>query len=52
MKVTLTKHGVLVVQSESAIEAYALRHWKGEATIHVNDLVTCESSFIRGSRDI
>lgn len=50
MKATLNEHGVLIVRAESAIEAYALRHWCGDATLHINDLYNCEFSFIRGSK--
>lgn len=49
MKATMNADGVITLQAETSVEAYALQHWEREALIPRGDIVRAELTVWRGS---
>lgn len=50
MRAEMTDEGVITLFPESAFEAFALKHWKEQSTVKVEDLQRCESTYWLGSK--
>lgn len=49
MKATIDSNGVLVIEAENGIEAFALRIWARDSTVEVDDPKRMESEYLKGS---
>jgi hypothetical protein len=50
MKAEMDERGVITLQAETSVEAYALRRWADEAIINEPDIMLDEQCKWRGSR--
>lgn len=50
MKASMNVYGVITLEAESSLEAFALRRWSDESWVMREDLKLEESGFVRGSR--
>lgn len=50
MKATIDANGVITLEAETSLEAYALRRWSDESFVLMADNKLQETGFVRGSR--
>ncbi len=50
MIATMDEGGVITLQAESSVEAYALRQWSREALVPISDLARGEQCYWLGSK--
>lgn len=50
MRANMDENGVITLQAESSVEAYALGKWRDHALVEVNDAARRENCYWRGSQ--
>jgi hypothetical protein len=50
MKATMDQRGVITLQAETPIEAFAISHWVKEALVDIDDIKRGEQCYWRGSK--